>query len=458
MGLLFMAGERMQAVRKNCYRRIYDFCLRAKLILKGGDYYPLLEEYKRLGIATRDEVLACQESRLTALLRHANNNSSFYASRLEGIDLSEDSLGQLDKVPLLTRDDLQHSAESIATQPLAAMNRNSSGGSTGQPVNFYQDSKYRLHRMAMEPFFLSWHDAHVADKTAIFWGADRDIADQTWRERLSLRLSRNYFLNSFSVTDDKLKQFFVNMNQIKPSFVYGYASSLEQAAKYILRTGLVLDFKPVAVRSSAEKLTVKARKLIERAFSCKVLDLYGSREVSYLTMECPEGGIHTNDLARIIEIVDLKGKPVADGEVGYVAVTDLTNYGFPFIRYLNGDMAKRDSSQCKCGRPLGKIKEIAGRQSDFFVVGDESVHGEYFTHAFYDRPEIKLFQLIQHELNYFELKLVGDQGVIDTAAIERQLREKIGVDVRLDINIVDGIEKTSTGKYRFTISKVTAGA
>jgi phenylacetate-CoA ligase len=45
------------------------------------------------------------------------------------------------------------------------------------------------------------------------------------------------------------------------------------------------------------------------------------------------------------------------GETGHVVVTDLHNYGAPFIRYETGDIAiASDDAPCVCGRGLARIR------------------------------------------------------------------------------------------------------
>ncbi|MCK5245046.1 MAG: hypothetical protein KAJ90_07225, partial [Desulfobacterales bacterium] len=82
-------------------------------------------------------------------------------------------------------------------------------------------------------------------------------------------------------------------------------------------------------------------------------------------------------------IVDDKGNHVPDGQTGYIAVTDLSNYAMPFIRYRNADMAIMAQKPCPCGRPSPVIKELLGRSTDIIrTAHGDIIHGEYFTHLF----------------------------------------------------------------------------
>ena len=69
-------------------------------------------------------------------------------------------------------------------------------------------------------------------------------------------------------------------------------------------------------------------------------------------------GLHLTAEQTLLEIVDDEGHPVAPGTEGNVVVTDLYNYGMPFIRYRIGDVGSLDRSACACGRSLPRIRSI----------------------------------------------------------------------------------------------------
>ncbi len=53
-----------------------------------------------------------------------------------------------------------------------------------------------------------------------------------------------------------------------------------------------------------------------------------------------------------------------DGESGDVVITDLFNYGMPFVRYANGDVATPSANRCACGRGLPLLARVDGRVLD----------------------------------------------------------------------------------------------
>ncbi len=419
--------------------------------------YRTAAELRREQFLSETELDRLRRDRLVAMLQHAGDHSPYYRDLFaaEGIAPGPDfRLTDLPKIPLLTRDILQEHGSRILCPDSVGHYADSSGGSTGQPVNFYHDQAYVCWARANEQLYLGWMNIRAGDRTAIFWGADRDLKEESLYVRLMLRLNRVYQLNSFNMSEARIAGFLDRLNHIRPRYIYGYASSLYHVARFITENR-PLRFRPVAIRSSAEMLYDFQREEIERSFGAPVHNFYGSREVNNVAAECSaHDGLHVFASGRIVEIVDNQGQPLPAGEVGQVAVTDLTNRAFPFIRYLNGDLAARLDGPCPCGRTYPRLEKIAGRSSDIMEVDGNQIHGEYFTHLFYGRPEIKAFQLIQETEREFTLLIIPRAENPDTTFFKDKIVEKLGRNISLKIALTDHIPPTAGGKHRFTVSRL----
>jgi len=431
--------------------------LKLKAALKGDNCFSLYERLSREQWLSRSEVEKLQIDRLRKLLDHASVNSKYFRENYPDIkSISEEiqSLSDLEKLPVLTRDDLQENFnEMLCPPPGAEPYADSSGGSTGNPVNFFHDNYYKEYANAFELLFLSWHGILRGDRTAIFWGADRDFKELSFKEKLFLKTERLKMLNSFNIDESTMAAFLDEIEKFRPDYIYGYASSLDLAAKHVNRSGNY-NFRPRAIRSSAEMLYDSQRLEIEKAFGAKVSNFYGSREVNNLAAECPAGeGLHVFASGRIVEIADECGKQLPPGENGYLLVTDLTNFSFPFIRYKIGDMGIRKSEMCSCGRGYPLLENITGRSSDIITVGGKYIHGEYFTHLFYGQPDVKQFQVIQETENLIIVRIVADDRDMNTAGIVDKIRQQVGEGVEIKIEFVNIIEPLKTGKYRFTVNR-----
>ncbi len=325
------------------YSYLHSTVYRLKEAVKGTGVYRHLAQIRREQFLAPDEIETLQAERLRALLSHARENSPYYKDLFSrhGVKITHQfGLCDLPEIPPLRRVDLQaHLKALLCCSDTSELWYNSSGGSTGNPVNFYQDKHYVTFARAANMLFMDWMGVRSGEKTAIFWGADRDFKNLSMRHKAWHRFDRIRALNSFSMTEKAICEFLKELNDFKPRYVHGYAGSLYFIAK-VINSHLPIEFKPIAVRSSAEMLYDFQRREIEKAFGTKVYNFYGSREVNNLATECSaHEGLHVFSSGRIVEIVDDSGKPVPDGTLGQIAVTDLTNFSFPFIRYLNGDMA-----------------------------------------------------------------------------------------------------------------------
>jgi len=437
------------------YNHFHNLLFRLKDIYDGTGVYRIFSQLRKEQYLPPDELEDIRSQRLRRVLIHAHKNSLYYRDVFKSHDINIDDsfdISRLSQLPLLTRQQLQVNYENILCQDAKKVQPDSSGGSTGQPVNFYHDANYVSHSRALRLLFHSWMDIKPGDKTAIFWGADRDLNDATPYEKRMNRLNRIKQLNSFAMTDDLVAGFIDEINCFKPKYIYGYASSLYHVAKFIVEHK-PLTFQPKAVRSSAEMLYDFQRKEIESAFKTRVFNFYGSREVNNIAAECPtHDGLHIFASARIVEIVDENGKSLPPGEEGNIAVTDLTNFSFPFIRYLNGDMGELKDSSCPCRRTYPLIDRITGRSSDMIIIGDKHIHGEYFTHLFYGRPDISQFQLVQETPNSLKLYIIPKTENTEIEYFSNAILDKVGRNIKLEIIKTDRIEPTPSGKHRFTIS------
>jgi phenylacetate-CoA ligase len=200
------------------------------------------------------------------------------------------------------------------------------------------------------------------------------------------------------------------------------------------------------------------RRGIEETFGCKVFNRYGCEEVSLIACECEaQEGLHLNLNTLIVEFIR-DGRPARAGEAGAIVVTDLTNYGMPFIRYRVGDVGIPSANLCSCGRSLPLMESLEGRVADYVVTPDGSlISGISLTENFaMQLPEIKQLQIIQERRDFMVFKVV--RGESFSAGSEEKIKnlalERFGPKVSFKCEYVDHIPQEATGKYRFCISKV----
>jgi phenylacetate-CoA ligase len=421
-----------------------------------------LQELRRHEFASLEVVEKFQWEKLKNLLEYAADRIPYYRNlmRKEGIEPARVlSFTDFARFPILNKPIIrEHSSEFLPeNHDPGQLQPNASGGSTGKPLQFYQDQKYWDYAAAIQMFVESWWGIRPGDPTASIWGTDLDLPPRGWKERISSGISQFRVCNAFALTSDRMEGFARMLSSWQPRFIIGYASALYLFARFVLERPY-LSIRPHAVKSTAEVLTDNERAIVEEAFRCPVYNFYGSREVNNLAAECPaHKGLHVNALTRYIEVVDETGKPLGPLQPGRILVTDLTNYAMPFIRYEIEDIGIWSAAPCTCGRPFPALANVLGRKSDFILTpAGKLIHGEYFTHMFYGMPEVTQFQLVQDSLDHVRMEVVLNPGASESsvASVRSRLSESMGAGVRCDVVIVQHIERPRSGKHRFTVSSV----
>lgn len=428
-----------------------------------------LAELEKSQYFSKQQIEQLQLQRLQRIVRYAYDNTDYYQQVMQQRNITPDdiqSLADIEKLPVLTKALIQKNMDSMISKKFSKQDlfKDSSGGSTGEPTIYYKDMERHNLRRADQIRHDRWSGWDIGRRKALVWGAQRDLkAVQSFRENiLATYIERQWELDAFEMSDAEMATFTQKLEKLQPSMILGYANALQLYAEYLIKHQPDHNIRLDGIISSAETLTEDKRAVIEKAFRCKVLNRYGSREVGLIASECKQqNGLHINAENIYLEIVDHNAHAVSQGS-GEIVVTDFWNFGMPLIRYKLGDVGSvAEQDECDCGRGLPLLGKVEGRTGDFFVAADgHKIHGEYFTHLFYEIPEVKQFQLVQETLELCNLKIVENEATNnDRSYLENvfsKTKEMLGENVEINVDFVDEIKPTKTGKLLFTISKVNA--
>lgn len=424
-----------------------------------------LREMEKTQYLSPAEIKELQRGRLRKLLQHAYQNSPFYRQRFDRCGFNPDDFSgteDLLKVPVLTKEDIQQHKEEMKARNFAESDLipNKTGGSTGRPLFFYLDKERSFSRKAATFRHNRWAGWEIGSKTAAIWGHREDIAGLSGlKSRIrNFLLDRRIILDTSSITSAKLASFKKELQKFKPDVYIAYANSMYLFARYLSETGSHDHHRPRSIITSAEVLESEQRALIEKIFDCQVFDRYGSRETSVIASECSaHTGLHIGAEAFVVEFIK-EGKPAAPGELGKIIITDLLNLGMPFIRYQIEDVGIPGGEICTCGRGLPLMKMAAGRMTDFLVTPDgKLISGASLTiYLIANAPGVAQAQLVQETVNRIVFRIVKGENFGDDslAFFEREIPRFFGPSVKYDIEFVENIPVESSGKYRFSISKV----
>lgn len=422
-------------------------------------------ELERTQWLPRHEIEAAQLSALKRLLAHAHEHCPYYQQEWDVGDFAPESIqtiADFNRWPVIGRETiLQHRASMRATNERRPLISKSTGGSSGVPLQFDLDQNSHERRTAAWHRGYGWAAAAPGTKQLYFWGTE--IGPRSWKARLKdslyQKFQRRRVISCFEAGNDFALKFSAELDRYRPDAVVAYTNPIYQVARQLEVQGLQPKHRPDSIVVGAEKLHDFQREQIERVFCTPVFETYGSREFMLIGSECDRhDGLHLTSEHLLVEVLDDRGRPTPDGEEGNVVVTDLYNYGMPFIRYANGDRAIAGFSDCPCGRGLPLLKKVVGRRLDvLYASGGRTIPGEFFPHLVKDFPAIRRFQVIQEEPQRvrFAMQAVGF-AEHDRARFEAMVRGAMGSKVRVDFERVDEFALTAAGKLQVVVNRIAA--
>lgn len=440
----------------------------AGLTISGSQIPSKYKDIVRLSGMTSEDLRKYQREKLGRCLTDAYKNVPYYHdifSRLgiinEQDQVNWDLYGQ---IPRLTKDIIRTNFDRIKSNNLNIRGTfaNHSGGSTGTPIEIWQDKEYKEWNIANTLFIKSYGNYFMGDRELRLWGSEQDL--MKGKDDLSLRIRNKIYgrkeLNCFKMSVEDMDNYVKVWNQYKPEWVEAYAQAIYEFALYIKSHSYEM-YIPKGIVTSAGTLYPSMRKIIEEVFECKVFNRYGSREVGGIACSCgEEDDLHLSVWNHYVEILDDAMQPVENGEVGRVYITTLNNYIMPLIRYEIGDIARKVEWNHDCAKhPMPLLKGLEGREmSVIFTREGKIIPGEFFIHfigVVYNTGFIEKFQVIQHDYDDMEIKV----KLVDEKEFEK-MREKIEEAIRIEMTDevkivwtrVDDIPNLQSGKYLYVFS------
>jgi phenylacetate-CoA ligase len=420
-------------------------------------YWKELEATQWLGATRLEEI---QFEALKRLVAHAFEHSAYYRDEWKRGGLQPNLLqtpADFRHWPIIDGQTiLENRLRMRAALPGMRLIAHSTGGSSGVPLHFDLDTDSYARRTAAWHRGYSWEGAAPGTKQLYLWGVALGQRPQwrNWKDRLYNRLHRRLVLNSFEMSDERVPDFLRRLNAYRPEVVVAYTSPLYEFARELDARGLK-PYQPKTIICGSEKLHSFQRSVIEKVFQAPVFETYGSREFRLIGAECDRReGFHLTMENLLVEVLDDAGRPTPRGEEGNVVVTDLHNYGMPFIRYFNGDRAVAGWEKCTCGRGLPLLKKVVGRRIDILETPDgRIIPGIFFPHLLKDYPAVKRFQVVQQALDSVQLRVVLKDGFEERSrgAIESEVKKVLGSAVRFEFLPVDDIPLSATGKLRVVV-------
>jgi phenylacetate-CoA ligase len=430
--------------------------------LKRDQVLRYLADMREVQTMEQDRIREYQWDKLHRLLTYAYQHVPYYREVFKRLGAEAGDFHcpeDLRSLPLLTKQDIRANSKALISEiyPRTALRADSTGGSTGEKLNFHVGREMAEACRANLVRMNEWIGINLGDRMAVLWGTPFDVSGS----RRLLNAMKNWFsntllLSAYRMDKRTLDSYLERLGKFRPHLLVGYPSALAHFSQAVIDTGRK-PVHPKAVLVSGETLYDWQRQVIERAFSAKVYNHYGSREFGGLARECRlRHGMHLACERVFVETVAVNGNRGGD-PVTELVISDLDNYGMPFIRYAIEDMGRVTWERCECGLRLPRLESAVGRTFDIVrSPNGNNLGGTFWTILLRKVEGVQRFQVIQERLDGLTIKIVPENGFSgrERDYITQKVHEACGEEMKVNYEIVDAIPMTEAGKHRFVISKI----
>lgn len=390
----------------------------------------------------------------------AYNNSSFYHRFYDEHHFHPSMLcapSDWEKIPILEKDMIRFHTDDIHTVDYKYLRKNTTSGSTGQPLTCYHDS--RFHQEILEwRMYKIWH-VSPADNIAKIWRIPQHWSSLSHKlkDKLVWFPTKRLHFDATGVFPAGIERFINDFNK-QGGIINGYAGTIAEIARYIVSNNLQI-IKPELIVVFASPISDIDKKVINKAFhNAGIVDLYCCNEVSFIAFNCSQSNnLHINWDYRHIDLINDNKLIHNTGVMGDILLTDLSNYGFPIIKYRIGDRTCWATDHCTCGCSLPSIAPVKGRISDHIKLPNGGfISGEWLTTIFDDYPNaVRCFRICQNEDFSLELEVIPNKPYpnykSEVEAVATILSTKAN-GLFVQINEVDEMP-TERGKHRYVVHK-----
>ena len=413
---------------------------------------------------------AIHENRLEQLLHHAWSQTDYYRDVLEAcgaVRAGQVNLDRFEDIPFLTKDIIRSQGERLVARRLPAGRKaykNQSGGSTGQPVRFWQDNVYWGTTIATRTYHFSTVGKEIGQREMKIWGNEVDLIKGSigWKAKLENFFYNRKFEQCWHLPEERILSIIRHINEWQPQMLWCYRDGIDGVARYINEHHIRVHSPASVVLGGATVYPFMAQA-IERAFNAPAISAYGSREVGAVACQCLErGGLHIATQAHRVETIGADGRPIMEADAE-LAITPLMNYAMPFIRYRIGDRGRMSRRECSCGRAFPTLGALSGRVVEVL----HNPKGEQIDPLFFmwvmdemlnDRV-VKKGQFVQEEDGAITVNLVLEPGASMLQAephmekVRQALMLVMGPDGPVNFAFLDDIPLSPSGKFPYIVRR-----
>lgn len=414
-----------------------------------GKYRASQRYYRDFEHATAEDIALEAARRQSLFLQWATEKSPWYAAH-RGKALHE--------FPILEKEQLLAHMDQIRTIEEREGIVSLTGGTTGASMKVIYHPEDMQERFALKDYFRSRYGYKLGRKVAWFSGKSllrpADLkSGRVWRDD---HINKIRFFSTFHIGAANFDAYWRALQDFQPDYIVGFPSSVLDLCALAQERGLRYQGKVDTFFPTAETVLPIHRTLIPQVLGCRVVDQYAASEGAPFILECPEGSLHIHPLTGVFEVVDEAMQPAREGEI---LVTSFTTRGTPLIRYRIGDRIRLapEGYRCPCGSCFPVVEQIDGRTADFIWSPENGkVNLGNLSNCTKDAEGIICFQVIQEAPDAIDVAIMANERFTQQqrANFLDALAQRLGPSLRINIKVVDQIQREASGKFRIVKNRL----
>ena len=416
-----------------------------------------------------ESLLTMQLRQIELLLQSASESIPYYREQLESAGVRVDvplTMETWRKVPLLTRDVLQHRGNELRNTHLGDEHgeifEKKTSGSTGGQMTIADTDADNLYWLALTMRDHFWHGRSFTGRlVSIRSGRSAKepmevFHDDDWGSPVSYIYQSGPSTVFYHLMPIEMQAKL--LIELQPAYLLAYPSNVLLLSRYFRKNNLKLESLE-GIITYGELLLPEVREDCQEVWGASVKDMYSCEELGYIALQCPEHDhYHCQSESAMVEVLNDSGDPCRPGEIGRVVLTSLHNFAMPLIRYVNKDYAEV-GEPCPCGRGGPTIKRLLGRERNMLTGLDgEKFWPQVTRKAWSEIEEIDEIQLVQTGMDQITVRTVSPEPLVATQQnrLMENLRKSLGQTFLFSYEHSRDIIRHANGKYERFIGLPTA--
>jgi phenylacetate-CoA ligase len=439
---------------------------------KAARIQKLLKAFEQSQWWDPEDIEAKQFRLMSSLLAHAQFSISHYAENTGSVnprDVKSLKAGRWLELPVLKRDTVNSLGDDLLSRNIpkahGSLDPIYTSGTTGKPVRVVRTSFALNYWSAFTSRDHIWHNRNIKGVLAAIRSSDKDFAlypkgadHAAWGAKNGVFKTGPSMSLNVNTSIPNMVEWIARK---QPDHLLSLPNIVKRLAPYCLEKGIKFpNLKEIQVHG--EMCGDLMRQHCLEAWGVPVHDMYTSREIGYMALQCPvHDHYHVQSEGVYLEILDKDDQPCKPGETGRVIVTTLQNYAMPLIRYEVGDYAEV-GEPCDCGRGMPVIKRILGREQDILVLptGEQrwTLLGSPDVRHFMEMAPIVQYQLAHVAPDKMEVRLVTKRELTaqEEDNISQWVQKKLGYPFIINFVYFEDMALSRTGKFKDFVVEFSA--